>query len=278
MECYGRYHYVDGLVRQIIDDETIPEGDISFYEVIRTIDGIPFFFDDHIARLKSGIATRYHLPAKLGQKIAEGIEELANTEKYHEINVRITVIFTGQEHILHICYIPSSYPSEEMYERGVKVILFRAERLDPSLKTMNRRLRLAINEELTRKQAYEALLVNNEGFITEGSRSNIFFISDRGQVYTSPDRMVLSGVTRKHITGLCNKNGIELVYEPVSVSNLDRFPYAFLTGTSPMVLEIKEIEKKALSTGSPIAGALLSSYRNLAAVSLTEYAGRKYKD
>ena len=67
------------------------------------------------------------------------------------------------------------------------------------MKILNNRLRLSVNEELGKKKAYEALLVNRDGFITEGSRSNVFFVTEKGMIHTAPDNGSL-----RHNTGICN--------------------------------------------------------------------------
>ena len=55
--------------------------------------------------------------------VREGLDALVRQESYPEINVRVTVTFTGQEYSLHICYIASSYPDENMIREGVPDIL-----------------------------------------------------------------------------------------------------------------------------------------------------------
>ncbi len=127
-------------------------------------------------RLKDGISTRYDLKDDITELITEGLDALVRQETFTEINVRVTVSFTGQEYSVHICYISSSYPDDETVRDGVPLIFYRAERFDPAVKLLNNRLRLSVNEALVKKKAYEALLVNKEGFITEGSRSNVFFV------------------------------------------------------------------------------------------------------
>ncbi|MCK7531177.1 MAG: hypothetical protein MZV63_09110 [Marinilabiliales bacterium] len=85
-------------------------------------------------------------------KVREGLDALVRQQSFPEINVRVTVTFTGREYSLHICYIPSSYPDDEMIQEGVSLILYHAERFDPGVKLLNNRLRLSVNEELVKKE------------------------------------------------------------------------------------------------------------------------------
>lgn len=271
MECFGKYYYSDGLIFNAGPGDEMPSGDRSFYEVIRTSSGIPLFFDDHIRRLCDGIATRYHIPENLGKQIAAGIRELAEREPVRQINIRVTVTFTGQEHSLHICYVDSSYPSENMYLEGVKVIFYHAERLDPGVKLLNIRMRLAINAELEKQNAYEALLVNREGLITEGSRSSVFFATSDGCLYTAPDKMVLPGITRKYVLEICRKEGIRVYLEPVEASQISMFTAVFLTGTSPMILPVERIENIRFVTAMSLVRKLRGIYEGIAAESINSY-------
>jgi branched-chain amino acid aminotransferase len=275
MESFGRYYFLDGNIFPVNIEEEVPSGEVSFYEVIRTRGGVPLFFDDHMKRLKEGIATRYDLRDDISEMISEGLDALVRQETFAEMNVRITVSFIGQQYSVHICYVSSSYPDDDAVRNGVPLILYRAERLDPAVKMLNNRLRLAVNEALLKKKAYEALLLNKDGFITEGSRSNVFFINSKGVLYTAPDRMVLSGITRKYVIDICRTEGYKIVNEAVRASEIDTFQSAFITGTSPMVLPVKSIEDHLFRTDNDVIKRLILLYRKLAGDSIIKYQKRK---
>lgn len=278
MECFGNYYYLDGNILPADSDNEPIAAEVSFYEVIRTRRGVPLFWDDHMKRLNDGIATRYNLRDNISGTIAEGLTSLVRQEFFPEINIRITVSFTGQEYSVHICYIPSYYPTEEMIRRGVPLILYHAERFDPGVKLLNNRLRLSVNESLAKKEAYEALLVNKEGYITEGSRSNVFFITGTGKILTSPDRIVLPGITRKYVIDLCRQEGYDLVFEAVKPSGLANFQSVFITGTSPMVLAVRSIDNHLFMAQNSIVDRLSLLYRQLADESIKKYTYRKKTD
>ena len=271
MDCTGDYYYLDGVILPAGDGDEPPPGEVSFYEVIRTRNGIPVFFSDHMNRMRAGITTRYDLSSDIAAEVRAGLNALTGQERHEEINVRVTVSFTGHDHSVHICYIPSFYPSEEMINNGVSLILFRAERLDPGVKMLNKRLRLSVNSELSRRDAYEALLVNHEGFITEGSRSNVFFITHDGVIQTAPDSMVLSGVTRKYVLEIIRKEGTPLLFETVRDKDTGSFRSSFITGTSPMVLAVKEIENIQFDVADPLINRLREAFLTLAERSISDF-------
>jgi branched-chain amino acid aminotransferase len=271
MECFGQYFFLDGTILPVGNSDDPAAGEVVFYEVIRTRSGVPMFFNDHMNRLREGIFTRYELHEDISAEVRGGLNLLLSAELYEEINVRVTVTFTGQDHSLHICYIPSAYPSAETVREGVPLILFHAERLNPGVKMLNNRLRLTVNEELARRKAYEALLVNREGFITEGSRSNIFFITGDGVIHTAPDNMVLSGITRRYVLEIIRSEGIPLVLGGVRKDGISGFRSAFITGTSPMVLPVRSIENQSFDVANQLTLKLRKLYSDVVESSIRAY-------
>lgn len=277
MDCIGRFFCLNGRIFNASD--TIPEvsAEVSFYEVIRTRNGVPLFFDEHINRLTRGIASRYEPDHDIAERVAAGFDALVDKESFPEMNVRVTVSFTGREYSLHICYIPSAYPTGEMLRDGVRVVLFRAERADPGVKILDGSLRAAVNGELQSRQAYEALLVNRAGMITEGSRSNVFFIREDDSIVTPPDSMVLSGITRDKIIGLCRSEGLNLIFGSVPVTDLPGYRSLFITGTSPMVLGVQSVEVHHFEVNNPVTGRLQLLYERLVDSSISSYKMRNRK-
>jgi branched-chain amino acid aminotransferase len=271
MECVGNCIFLDGHIVAAVKSNDFTSGDVSFYEVIRTRQGVPLFFDDHMKRLEEGILTRYKVSSDIASQVRYGLNSLVSHERYDEINVRVTVTFTGKEYSLLICYIHSSYPTEAMVREGVPLIFYHAERQAPGVKIMNARLRLAVNEELERRKAFEALLVNHRGLITEGSRSNIFFISRDGIIHTAPDSMVLSGITRKYVTQIIRDKKMSLTYKAVRSSQAGNYRSAFITGTSPMVLAVRSIEDYMFDVSDPLIGKLREAYCHMADQSILGY-------
>jgi branched-chain amino acid aminotransferase len=271
MNSFGSFVYLDGNIIPSVEDDRISAGEVSFYEVIRTKEGVPLFYDDHLMRLGRGISTRYDPDPDLPAKIKEGFRALVKSESFREINVRITVTYTGREYSIHICYVPSSYPTDEMMRKGAGLILFHAERFHPEVKLLNNRLRMTVDSELGRSKAYEALLVNREGYITEGSRSNVFFLSEDGAIQTAPDNMVLSGITREKVIGICNRENLRLVFRAVRVNDLPRFRSVFITGTSPMVLPVYSIDKQEYKIGDPLVETIRVKYSALVSQSIRDY-------
>jgi branched-chain amino acid aminotransferase len=200
------------------------------------IKGNPVFFHDHMERLESSIRIRQKEPlAKIGD-LRKDIINLVKTEKRKDINLKIVFNYNQDSNNYLIYFIEPIYPSEEQYKKGVKGILFYAERKDPESKVINHKLRSSIYHKLILEGGYEALLVNEENQITEGSRSNIFFLKG-DTLTTAPDDKILNGITRKYILDICYEHTIKVKFMCVPVDSIQDYDAAFMTGTSPMVLQ-----------------------------------------
>jgi len=214
----------------------------SFYEVIRVIDGVPLFFEEHIQRLiRSLNLLNYVLPSD-ENTIKKQIHTLIEINKCYNYNVKIVVNkLNDKDPNLFIYFITSTYPNKDQYEKGVHSILYKAERENPNAKVIATSFRDAVNTCIKSVNAYEALLVNQKGEITEGSRSNMFFVKNN-VFYTSPSKDVLVGITRSRVIQLCTQLGYEVKEQEIPVSFLDEIDGLFLTGTSPKVLPIASVD------------------------------------
>lgn len=138
-------------------------------------------------------------------------------------------------------------------------MLYMAERQNPTAKLLNMGLRLEVYKAVIESGVYEALLVNRQGQITEGSRSNVFFIRN-GKIITAPDQMVLKGISRKYVLQFLEKEGIPVRMEPLHLDELEKAEAAFLTGTSPKVLPVNRVRNQSFTTGHPLLAAAMKGY------------------
>lgn len=112
-----------------------------------------------------------------------------------------------------------------------------------------------VNSQLAKKEAImcgydEALLLDTEGYISEGSGENIFIIRD-GNLKTTPLTSILEGVTRDSIIRISKDIGIETIEERFTRDELYIADEAFLTGTAAEVTPIKEADGRVIGSGKP---------------------------
>lgn len=103
------------------------------------------------------------------------------------------------------------------------------------------------------------LLIEESGIITECSRANIFFIK-QDQIITSPESLILKGITREYIFKICNQNGISLKEKIIHQSNLQHVNATFITGTSPKVLPVCKIDEYSYTTDNPLLLKVMELY------------------
>ena len=235
------------------------ENSLSIYEVIRVFNGHPIFLKDNLIRLdnslkKSNIdidAESLNIPEKLKHFIA--------LEKITEGNLKYVLHFTMGKMDEYIFQIAHSYPTDKDYQEGVPTITHEAIRKNPGVKYINADLRTLTNRLIHDNRVYEILLVDTEGYITEGSRSNVFFIKDQ-TLYTSPLEYVLPGTSRKRVFDICKNHQIRIEEKRIACNRIDLYDVAFLTGTSPLILPINRIDKVHYNTDNSFLHQLMSYY------------------
>ena len=228
----------------------------SVYEVIRLSGGRPQFLQEHYDRLERSLASM-RIPVPFTRdELAGCIAQLAEESGIKDHNIKVEVDVSGHSTM----YLnPTHYPSAEQYEKGVRTGLFKGERKNPNIKMMDRELRDATDKAIKSGGLYEVFLVNRDGIITEGSRSNVFFIKN-GEIYTSPTDTVLPGVTRTVIIRILEDAGIPLHYCAIKQDELNSFDAAFISGTSPKVLPVAAIGDTAYDVDDPVLRSVMARY------------------
>jgi branched-chain amino acid aminotransferase len=233
------------------------------YEVIRVIDGIPLFLEDHLERMrKSGELVGVNIN-RLGKDIEKDLMKLIEANGIKNLNVKLLCAdIEGKGQVFLAYFIKSFYPPDEYYRDGIHTILFHHERENPNAKVLKSSFKEEVANKLEENNAFEALLVNKDGYITEGSRSNMFFVKEK-KIYTAPKGAVLLGITRQHIMGVCKELNIEVVEENIHVDDLQTLNGAFMSGTSVNVLPISTIDNIKLdSVNNHIIRKVANGYEN----------------
>ena len=237
---------------------------IQLYEAIRIIDAIPLFLEDHLDRLyhSARLTQVDQLPSlkSLSQLIEQYISD--QNQKTGNIRLSFSVSDPSSPPLFEMNFISHYYPTQEQFTMGVKVGLLNAVRPIPHAKVQNPGLRDRANRKISEKGFFEVLLVDSEGHITEGSRSNVFFIKNE-TLYSSPVENILQGITRIKVMQLCKDAGIQVVESVIDSTTLDQFEASFLTGTSPMILPICSIDNIIYKTDLPLLIKLRELYNQL---------------
>ena len=122
---------------------------------------------------------------------------------------------------------------------------------------------LALQEAIS-GGADEALLLDPEGYVAEGSGENIFLVKN-GVVYTPEVTSCLNGITRNTILTLAAEHGLEVVEKRITRDEVYIADEAFFTGTAAEVTPIREVDGRQIGAGrrGPITEKLQTAYFDL---------------
>jgi branched-chain amino acid aminotransferase len=246
------------------------ENEGGIYEVLRVVQGIPLFLEDHLERF-------YHSAQIAGKtitfsenQIKEFLKNLIEKNETNEGNVLISCKIN-----LKAFFIPHNYPTDKMYKEGVSCGILKAERENPNAKVFQTTVRQQADKMLAEQGFYEVLLVDHLGKITEGSRSNVFFVKGK-ELITAPQNKVLLGITRQKTIRLAENLNIQVKETEIELNELSNYDAAFITGTSPKILPIKKVDQITFIPQNEIVRQLITSYDVLIEnylASLPHYSG-----
>jgi D-alanine transaminase len=244
-----------------IDDRGYYFGD-GIYEVFRTYDRKIFAFKEHMARLgRSTSAIGLKLPItgneirriiERGIKLCPGYEVSIYLQVTRGIGPRLHEGHPGMKPNLLLTFGRLKTPDDET-RKGVKLITARDTRWKRcDVKSINLLANVLAKMEAKKKGAKEAILVGDDGVVTEGSASNVFIVDSKRRVYTHPlNERILGGVTRDLLIKQARKNGIRIIERPFKLGDLRKASEVFITATSLEVLAAKYVDGKRVKGECP---------------------------
>jgi branched-chain amino acid aminotransferase len=209
------------------------------YEVIRLIGGTPIFLADHIKRLLESVKLMGADPLLGTSFWMQAAADFIGHTATENCNIKLVYSWKGKAENAYCYAINTDYPTKQIYENGVAAGLFAAVRSNPNAKTEQETRKAAVSF-IRESGVYEAILVTPQDCVTEGSRSNIFFIKNR-KILTAPEYQILVGITRQYAIQAAANAGIEVEVREIRAAELASFDAAFITGTSPKILPINKI-------------------------------------
>ena len=117
------------------------------------------------------------------------------------------------------------------------------------------------NQEVTADGYDEALLLDTEGYVSEGAGENVFIIKN-GRIFTPDLASCLDGITRDSVLTLARDLGIEVIEKRITRDEVYCADEAFFTGTAAEVTPIRELDGRMIGTGSrgPVTEKLQSMF------------------
>ena len=231
------------------------------YESLRVFRTKPFYLDWHIERLfASAKAIEMEIPYTQAQ-IKDLIGQVISQNKLSEALLR--VVYYGktekEEGILVIFPMGYHFYPDKNYKKGMNAVTHLWDRILPPSKTLSLLGGFLGLRKATQNDCVEALLVNYKGFITEGTRSNLFIVNAKGEIITAPKESVLEGITRKII---CEKLSEKIIERNITPQELYSAKEAFITSTGMSVMPIVSIDGKKIGDGAvgPVTKRVAGEY------------------
>lgn len=231
------------------------------YETIRVRHREPLFIADHLVRLRISAQTLALEHTFSDEMIARSIRDLIGALTADTYNLKILLIggTLPQDAGLYILASNPHFPDKALYRDGVHTIVRHFERAFPQAKSLNMLQSYMAYRDAKRAGAYEALLVNSHGNVTEGTRTN-FFVLDKTTLISPPSEEILLGVTRKHVLTVASHLGLGYREEALPIESVHTYDAAFLTSTSTKIVPIKSIEARALKEIPEVLRNLMKAF------------------
>lgn len=251
-------------------DRSFLYGD-SLYEVIRTYSGKPFQMAEHLNRL---IQSAHQCYLDLSQFVHTYEDEIVKSiiafqnrfgEKsdcyirliisrgYGDIGFSLKNIKEGPTFVIFIepveKYLNQAASAGLKIEVPISRIRNHPQALSPSIKSGNYLNNLLAYLESTQRGFDDAVLLDYEGFVTEGTTFNIFYVRN-GIVCTAPlDVGILNGTNRNLVILACQKNGIPIRITRYQLKHLLQADEIFVTSTLKEVYPVTQVNKKKFKFG-----------------------------
>ena len=214
----------------------------SVYEALRVLHGKVVRLADHEKRLRESAAMlKMNIP---NLDLERWINKLIEHDKLDDVTMRILVV-GGKEVQVFITYQDLLTYPDSYYNEGIAVTTYHGERFLPTCKTSNLLLSYLALEDAKSKGGFEALLVDRNNRVLEGTRSN-FYLVKGNCVYTAGDEDVLSGVTRISVLKAFKELNYKIIMEAPNFSDLFCGGTLFISSTSMAAMPISTLNQKKI--------------------------------
>ena len=254
----------------------------GIYETLRVYGGRVFKLEEHLVRLERSAQLIRMDPPLSREAFAEAIDTCLKVNDLLDALVRIGVsrgeasepgldpaLVAGPPTVVIAPRSFEPYP-EAMYEAGIRAAVVSVRRtpteaLNPAIKSTNFLNNILAKMEALGAGADEAIMLNTDGHIAEGTTTNIFWVA--GYTLCTPplEAGVLDGVTRSVTITLAEDLDCQILEVLRGQSALEEAEEVFVTSTSYEIMPVTSIDGKPVGSGraGPMSLELLSKFRGL---------------
>lgn len=238
-----------------INDVAVLRG-YSAFEALRTYDRRPFHLQEHLDRLYRS-AELIDLEVPYTRNFIAGIvQEIIERNTYMHAAIRIFVtggesedsIMPSGNALLAVLITELGERDMERFARGYRLITSSLQRVSPEAKTTSYVAAIRALREAKRRNAADALFVNEHSHVLEGTRSNFFVF--RGDTLITARTGVLIGITRNVVLDLA-RSRFTIEERPILLEELPHVDEAFITSSSREITPVVQIDEVIIGDGKP---------------------------
>jgi len=293
--CYFNGEFIKESEVKITSLDHILRG-FGVFDVSRTFNHVPFFWEEHIKRLFNSL--RYcHIDPHMTE------EEMYNIQlellKRNEENLKpaddfavVPLISGGRKEfymgptspdptiLINCAHLSPRYPSiTKRYREGVHLVLASTRQYSPDALSSQVKHCSRLNLYLADWEVHQvdpeawSVLLDSRGFVAEGNGHNVLWVKD-GILFLATSHSVLPGISQGVILKLAGELGIEVIrgnYTPWDLYSADEI---FCTGTTPGIFPVNKFNEREMPkpVWGPVTKRLFDAYCELVGVDLIERA------
>ncbi|RSD24854.1 branched-chain-amino-acid transaminase [Mesobacillus subterraneus] len=248
------------------------------FEGIRMYEGNVFRLKDHIDRLYDSAKSIMLAIPYSKQELSDLVVETLRLNNLRNAYIRVVVsrgagnlgldpASCSRPQVIIIAEELSLFP-KELYESGIDIVTVatrrnRSDVLSPKVKSLNYLNNILVRIEANLAGVSEALMLNDQGYVAEGSADNVFIVKN-GTILTPPGYVgALEGITRNVIMEIARDLGFPMREEVFTRHDVYVADEVFLTGTAAEVIAVVKVDGRTIGTGEPgpCTNKLLEEFR-----------------
>jgi branched-chain amino acid aminotransferase len=247
----------------------------GIYETMRVYDGVIFMLDEHLRRLyRSASLIGLTVPLDT-DSLKTSIYDTLMANSLKNAFVRLTVSrgygpigldpdLCPEPTIVIITQEMKDYP-KSFYEKGINLIIPDTRRnfkeaINPQIKSLNFLNNILAKIEAKKKGAYEVIMLNVYGKLTEGTVCNVFFFKDGVLCTPSLECGILDGITRRVVIDLALRDGLKVKEDEFTKEDLYLAEEVFITNSTMEVMPVSKVDDQKYAVGN-ITKLLHKAYR-----------------
>jgi len=236
------------------------------FEGIRVYSGNVFRLKEHIDRLyRSAKSILLNIPYTT-EELTDIIVQTVRKNELQDAYIRVVVSrgvgdlgldpFKCKQPQVVVIAEPLAIFPKHLYETGLEIITVATRRnrpdvLSPKVKSLNYLNNVLVRIEAHLANVSEALMLNDQGYVAEGSADNVFIVKN-GVLYTPPGYVgALEGITRDAIVEIARELGYVVKEEPFTRHDVYTADEVFLTGTAAEVIAVVKVDGRVIGNGAP---------------------------